>query len=237
MDAWKMPDWGSILVPDLSLAESFARGSVVYLALIVLFRVVMKRQTGSLGLPDLMLVVLVSECVSTALSNEAKSVVNGLVAVGALLFWSFALDRIGHKWPWFQRLLEPQPVVLVEDGKPNRENLNREGITDEELEAQLREHGIEELNLVKKAILEAEGTVSVVPQPAAVVALPGLPPAPKRDLEGSVKRFLSVADELRAAVEWHERRAADHRAAAKMTRSILARHGLGKSKPRNGGKK
>ena len=84
-----------------------------------------------------MLVVLVSECVSAALSAEAKSVPNGLAAVAALLFWSFALDRLGHRWPWFQRLLEPEPLPLVRDGKPLRENLDRERITDEELEAQL----------------------------------------------------------------------------------------------------
>ena len=81
MDGLKMPDWGSVFVPDASLLESFIRGSVIYLSILILFRVVMKRQSGSIGLPDVMLVVLVSECVSSALSNEAKSVANGLVAV------------------------------------------------------------------------------------------------------------------------------------------------------------
>jgi uncharacterized membrane protein YcaP (DUF421 family) len=185
-----------------------------------------------------MLVVLVSECVSSALSSEAKSVANGIAAVGALLFWSFVLDRLGHRWPWFQRLLEPQPVVLVEEGKPNRDNLDREGITDEELLAQVREHGIDDLNRVKSAILESEGTVSVIPMESRAA---NGSPARRADLERSVKRFLSVADELRAAIEWHERSAADHRAAAKMTRELLNRHGLNRHgmrksppKPRSG---
>jgi uncharacterized membrane protein YcaP (DUF421 family) len=236
MSGLRMPDWSTIFVPDASLLESFVRGSVVYLSILILFRVVMKRQSGSLGLPDVMLVVLVSECVSTALSSEAKSVANGIVAVGALLFWSFVLDRLGHRWPWFQRLLEPQPVVLVEEGKPNRDNLNREGITDEELLAQVREHGIDDLNRVKTAILESGGTGSVIPRDLRGIAVQGaaFSSSGKADLEGSVKQ--TVADELRAAIDWHQRCAADHRAAAKRTRALLNRHGKRKAhrKPRPG---
>jgi len=244
MNAFGMPDWGGIFVPDASLLKSFLRGSVIYLSILVLFRIVMKRQSGSLGLPDVMLVVLVSECVSSALSNETKSVLNGLVAVSALLFWSYLLDRLGHRWPWFQRLLEPQPVVLVENGKPNVENLAREGITDDELLSQIREHGIDNLKRVKTAILESEGTLSVIPRsPSGVVpgavAASSSRSAESGEIEEYVKKFVSVADELREAIDRHEQAAADHRAAAKMTRAILARYGLRRApeKSRNGRKK
>jgi uncharacterized protein DUF421 len=176
-----------------------------------------------------MLVVLVSECVSSALSAQAKSVANALVAVGALLFWSFALDRLAHRWPWFERLLEPRPVPLVEDGKRLQENLDAEGITDEELRAQLREHGIDGIGRVKSAILESEGNLSVIPkdewQPRPVVA-DGTAEGPEQ-LESAVRKFLAVAGELQAVIAWHEERAADHRAAAKLTRELLTRHGIG----------
>ena len=101
---------------------------------------------------------------AAALSAEAKSVPNGLAAVSALLFWSYVLDRLGHRWPWFQRLLEPAPLPIVRDGKPIRENLDAEGITDEELKAQLRENGIDEVSRVKLATVESDGSVSVVPK-------------------------------------------------------------------------
>ena len=245
MTALGMPDWGGVFVPDASLLESFVRGSVIYLSILILFRVVMKRQSGSLGLPDVMLVVLVSECVSSGLSSETKSVLNGLVAVSALLFWSYILDRLGHKWPWFQRLLEPQPVVLVENGTPNRENLDREGITDDELLAQVREHGIDDLKRVKTAMLESEGTLSVIPRstrdlvPVAAASARAAPSVGRGDIEECVKRFLSVADELRTAIDMHEQAASDHRAAAKMTRALLARYGLRRApeKSRNGRKR
>lgn len=241
MSAFEMPDWGSIFVPDASLFESFLRGSVIYLSILVLFRIVMKRQSGSLGLPDVMLVVLVSECVSSGLSSETKSVLNGLVAVSALLFWSYVLDRLGHRWHLFQRLLEPQPVVLVENGKPNRENLDREGITDEELLSQVREHGIDDLKRVKTAILESEGTLSVIPRGVApgAGAVGSSRSAESGEIEEYVRKFVAVADELREAIDRHEQAAADHRAAAKTTRAVLARYGLRRApeKSRNGRKK
>ena len=62
MSGFEAPSWAGMLVPDHSLAESFLRGSFVYLSLVVLFRVILRRQAGSIGLPDVMLVVLVSEC-------------------------------------------------------------------------------------------------------------------------------------------------------------------------------
>lgn len=230
-------DWASIFTPDASLAESFLRGTLVYLSIIVLFRVVMRRQGGSIGLPDIMLVVLVSECVSAALSAETKSVPNGLAAVSALLFWSYALDHLGHRWPRFQRLLEPDPLPLVRDGKPVRENLDAEGITEAELEAQLRLNGIDDVARVKLATLESGGNVSVIPKEdesaAAGASIPAESPAPSTaerdgppDFDRVVGQFLAAADELKAAVAWHEGKAADHKAAAKSARDLLTRHGV-----------
>jgi len=235
MSGFEAPNWGGIFVPDLSLVESFLRGSVVYLSLVVLFRVVLKRQAGSIGLPDVMLVVLVSECVSASLAAEAKSVPNGLVAVFALLFWNYTLDRLSHREAWLQRLLEPQPLELVRDGRPLRENMEAEGITDEELAAQLRLNGIDDVARVKAAFIEAEGTISVVPKDGAEhVAPPGsLSPKPVShspsdtpDFDRVTRAFLEAAAELQKAVAWHEEREAEHRGAAKSARQLLTRHGV-----------
>jgi uncharacterized membrane protein YcaP (DUF421 family) len=174
-----------------------------------------------------MLVVLVSECVSVAPSAEAKSVPNGLTAVSALLFWNFTLDRLAHRWPWLQRLLEPQPLELVRDGKPVRENLDREGITDDELAAQLRLHGIDDVAKVKRALMESEGEVSVIPKDEPEPPPGGASESDEApDFDPVVRRFLAAAEEVRKAVEWHDARAAEHRAAAKAAREVLTRHGV-----------
>lgn len=231
MKAFEWPAWGDVLVPDVALAESFLRASAVYLTLVVLFRVVLKRQTGSLGLPDVLLVVLVSEAASQAITAQANSVPNGLVAVLALLFWSYALDRLADRWPWFRRRLEPAPVELVRDGRPVRENLTAEGVSDDDLAAQLRRQGVDDVRRVRRAVMEAEGTVSVVraddggpPAPAAP-GPPAEPPGPP-DAEALTREFLAAAARLREAVGWHERRAAGHRHAAEAARKVLRRYGV-----------
>ncbi|WP_439621266.1 DUF421 domain-containing protein [Gemmata sp.] len=236
MGAFDLPEWAAIFAPDAPLLGSFVRGSVVYLALIVLFRVVLRRQTGSIGLPDIMLVVLLSECVSSALSAEAKSVPNGLVAVFALLFWSYALDRLGNRWPWFQRLLEPPPLALVRDGRPVRAHLDREGITGDELMAQVRAGGVDDLTRVKLATLESDGSVSVVERDpgdpparaskAARAADAVVDPAGPPGFDAAVKTFLAAAARVQEAVAWHEERATEHKAAARAARDLLARHGV-----------
>lgn len=160
----QVPSWLiKMFVPDAPLLESFVRGSVVYLCLLVLFRVILKRQSGSVGLPDIMLLVLVSECVSTSLSAEAKSVTNGLVVVAALLFWNYLIDRLCYRFPWLRRRLEPQPLQLVRNGKVCLENMATERITEEELRAKLREQGVDDVSKVKAAFVESEGTISVIP--------------------------------------------------------------------------
>lgn len=162
MRAFDVPEWGAVFVPDLSLFESFLRGSVVYLSLLVLFRVVLKRQGGSIGVPDIMLVVLVSECVSPALGADAKSLPNGLAAVAALLFWNYALDYLCCRWEWLRKRLEPEPLEIVRGGAPVRAALDAESISGHELAAQLRQHGIDDITKVKSAVLESEGTISVI---------------------------------------------------------------------------
>jgi uncharacterized membrane protein YcaP (DUF421 family) len=239
MSAIQMPDWGQVFVPDVSLLESFLRGSLIYLSILLLFRVVLKRQGGSIGLPDIMLVVLVSECVSSALSADAKSVPNGLAAVAALLFWNYVIDWLCHRWAWLRRLLEPEPLQIVKDGKPIRKNMDAERISDEELEAQLRENGIDDVAKVKAAFVESEGTVSVIPMDGkkSRAAEPEPHDGTTPDFDRAVQQFLDAAERLQEAVKRHEREAADHRAAAKSARAALARHGVRPSRaPRARGK-
>jgi uncharacterized membrane protein YcaP (DUF421 family) len=225
MTALGMPEWGEMFVPDLSLAESFLRGSLVYLSLVVLFRVVLKRQGGAIGLPDVMLVVLVSECVSNSLGAQAKSIPNGLAAVTALLLWTYVLDRLTFRWPWFRRLLEPRPLQLVKDGRPLHQHLKQERISDDELAAQLRQNGIDDVAKVKAAFLESEGTVSVIP--AEEKGDPPAEPAPPAGhFDDAVKRFVAAADAVRAVIARHEEQAEAHRAEAKAARELLARYGV-----------
>jgi uncharacterized membrane protein YcaP (DUF421 family) len=74
-------DWHTLLTPDVSIAESFVRGSFVYLLLFALLRFLPNRHIGAVGLTDLLVVVLVANAVQNALANEYKSLIGGLVLV------------------------------------------------------------------------------------------------------------------------------------------------------------
>jgi uncharacterized membrane protein YcaP (DUF421 family) len=82
--------------------------------------------------------------------------------VATIVFWSYALDLLAYHFPAFRRLIHPPPLQLIRNGKINRRNLRRELITMEELKAQLREQGIEEINRVRCAYMEGDGRISVV---------------------------------------------------------------------------
>jgi uncharacterized membrane protein YcaP (DUF421 family) len=225
------PDWAQMFVPDKSVIESFLRGTAVYFTVLILVRIVPKRQVGSVGLTDVLLLVLLSECVSTALTNEAVSVANGAAAVLALLFWNFVLDWLAYRWPWFRNVLEPQSVQLVRDGELIQKHLHKERLAEDELLTQLRLKGFDSVDRLKAVFIEPEGKVSVVPKDPPAAVAPGAdqsgevgPGGP--DFDSAVRRFLESAKALRESVDWHEARAAEHRKSAKEAREALARHGL-----------
>jgi uncharacterized membrane protein YcaP (DUF421 family) len=233
MAGLEWPNLGHMLVPDQSLIESFLRGVVVYFALLLLFRVSLNRQAGSVGLTDVMIVVLVSECVSASLGGEAKSIPNGVAAVCGLLASSFLTDWASFRSKWVHRLVSAQPVQVVRDGRPIHENLAKERMTGDELLSKLREQGIDDVAKVRAAFVEAEGNVSVIPA-ANGPAPPSPPPAPAGpppDFDAVVRLFAEAAERLQAAVAWHEDRAAEHLAAVREAKAALARHGIRGASP------
>ena len=222
MAGFEAPDWAGIFIPDASVFESVVRGTVVYFAALVLMRVVPKRQLGSVGLSDVLILVMVSECVSPALNANSTSVVNGVIAVATLLVWDFVLDWAGYQSVWVRRVLEHQPVPLVRDGRAIDEGLRGERITNDELLSQLRLNGVESVGQVRAATLEPDGSVSVVRRHPSE----GGPAAAAADFPTALDRFLEAAKALRAAVEWHEAQAGEHAEAAKAARKALTEHGI-----------
>lgn len=137
------------------------RGTVVYWFLLIVFRFVLRRDIGSMGVADLLFVVLVADASSNAMQGEYKTINDGLVLLSTLIAWNFALDWLSYRSSAVARFLEPVPEVLVRHGRVHRRAMKREMITLEELEGQLREQGVEHLSDVRIARLESDGTLSV----------------------------------------------------------------------------
>lgn len=137
------------------------RGTVVYWFLLLVFRFLLRRDVGSMGVADLLFVVLVADAASNAMQGEYKSINDGLVLLATLVAWNFGLDWLSHRFACVARFLEPQAEILVRHGRVNRKAMKREMITMEELEAKLREAGVEALSEVRVARLEGDGQLSV----------------------------------------------------------------------------
>lgn len=157
-------DWKSLFSFDVPVFEIILRGTVMYISLFILLRVVLKRQAGSLGMTDLLLITLIADASQNAMAGEYKSIPAGIVLVSTIIFWSYAFDWLSYKFPWFNRLTEPSPLSLIKDGKLQRKNMRRELITEEELMSQLREQGLDDVDEVKEAYMESDGHISVVPK-------------------------------------------------------------------------
>jgi uncharacterized membrane protein YcaP (DUF421 family) len=154
-------DWKSVFVPTVSLVEIILRGSMIYLLIFVLMRL-RRRQAGGLGIADLLVVVMIADAAQNAMAGEYKSVTEGFVLVGTIVFWDYLLDYLSYRFPGFRHWITPSPLPLIQDGKMVRRNMRQELVTREELMEHLREQGIEDITDVKEACLEGDGQISVI---------------------------------------------------------------------------
>ena len=157
-------DWKSIFYPDTPVLEIVLRGSLMYLSLFIMLRVILKRQTGTVGMTDLLLITLLADAAQNGMAGEYKSLPDGIVLVGTIIFWNYLLDWLSFKYEWFARLIEQPPLPLIKNGKMLRRNMRQELITEDELMSQLRNQGLDDVKKVKEAYLESDGQFSVVQQ-------------------------------------------------------------------------
>jgi len=161
MDTLLQIDWRAIFFPTLRVAEIFLRGTTVYLFLFFILRI-LRRESGAIGISDLLLIVLIADAAQNAMSSDYKSVTDGIILVSTIAFWNYLLDWIAYRFPIARRLRRPAPMLLIKDGRLQRRNMRREMITEEELIEHLREQGVENVEDVKKCYLEGDGSVSVI---------------------------------------------------------------------------
>lgn len=133
----------------------------MYLSLFIVLRL-LRREAGTIGISDLLVVVLIADAAQNAMANEYKSITEGIILIMTIAFWSYALNWLGYRFPKIQRLLRPAPLLLIKDGQVQRRNLRQEMLTEEELLGQLRAQGVEDISEVKKSFIEGDGRISVI---------------------------------------------------------------------------
>jgi uncharacterized membrane protein YcaP (DUF421 family) len=144
--------------------ESIVRSSVIYVFLLILFRVIGRRTLASITTFDFVLLLVVGEATQQALLAEDYSVTNAFVVIGTLAALDLLLGWAKQRWPSLDRVVEGQPILLVIEGREVKQNLDREGIDRNDiLEAARESHGLAALEQVRFAVLERTGSISVIP--------------------------------------------------------------------------
>lgn len=155
-------DMQEIFALQAGFTEMIVRGTTMYWVLYALLRISGRRDLGSLGVADMLVLVLVADAAGNAMSGDSYSLGDGIIVVTTIVGWSYFLDRISYYVPALRRVLEPQRVCLVRDGHVIVSGLRREHISRSELMEQLRLKGVDSLAKVKRAYLESTGEFSVI---------------------------------------------------------------------------
>ncbi len=154
-------DWQHVFLPDISIVEMVLRGTLVYVALLVILRLMPSRQVGAVGISDLLVIVLFANAAQNAMVTHYTSVTDGLVLLATIIFWSHVLNWLSYKFPRLQRFLTPPPLLLVKDGQVLEQNMDKGLISKRELMSLLRQQGVHSLTEVKKAYIEGDGQISI----------------------------------------------------------------------------
>lgn len=155
-------NWSGMFSLDVHPLETFLRGTLMFLGIFILMRVILKRQTGAVSTSDLLLITLLADASQNGMAGEYKSLSDGMLLVGTIIGWSYTLDWLAFRFPALERLIEPSPIELIRDGKLLRRNMRKEMVTEAELLSHLRQEGIEDPSKVKTACIESDGHISVV---------------------------------------------------------------------------
>jgi uncharacterized membrane protein YcaP (DUF421 family) len=154
-------DWQAVFVPHESLLEIFIRGTIMFFAMYTLLRV-FRRQSGSVGIADLLVIVVIADAAQNGMAGDSKSVTEAVLLITTIVLWDWFFDWLGFRSTFFSRILEPQGLILVKNGRMIARNMDRELISEEDLCSQLRQQGIEKIEDVKQVILESNGHFSVI---------------------------------------------------------------------------
>jgi uncharacterized membrane protein YcaP (DUF421 family) len=147
--------------PDL--LQVAARTAVVYAFLILVLRLSGKREVGQMSILELIVILLISDAVQNSMVGENTTLWGGLVAVLTLLGLDYGLKLLTIRSRRVRRAIEGEPRLLVRDGRLLTKALREEKVEAEEVRAAVRAQGLARIEDVRLAVLETDGSISVIP--------------------------------------------------------------------------
>ena len=145
--------------------ESVIRPALVYLFVLVLLRLTGKRTLAQITTFDFVLLLIISEATQQALIGEDNSMINSAIVVATLVGLNVLMSLLKQRWPWVDRLLDDVPIVIVENGKPLKDRMDKVRVDENDvLDAARQIHGLERMDQIRHAILERDGQISIIPR-------------------------------------------------------------------------
>lgn len=138
------------------------RSVAVYFFMTIALRIFGKKELSQLNTADIILILLISNSVQNAMVGPDTSLLGGLVAALVLFIINFVIKKLIRRYKTLGDLLLDKPQILIHDGKLDFKALSKLDISDEELKEAMREHGVEFFKNVKLAMLEIDGTISII---------------------------------------------------------------------------
>jgi uncharacterized membrane protein YcaP (DUF421 family) len=155
-----------VVVFDLTVPawEIVVRTIIVYLTVLLLLRFAGKRELGQMSVIDLVVILVIANAVQNSMNGGDTSLIGGIVAAATLVVVNVFLGRVGRRVPFLSHLFIEEPTLLMSDGQLIQKHMDRERVDKEDIEMAAREHGIADLSDVSMAILEPDGSISVIPK-------------------------------------------------------------------------
>lgn len=144
--------------------DAILRAAAVYAFLLVLFRLSGRRTLSEITTFDFVLLLIIGEATQQALLGEDFSVTRAFLVITAIIVIDIALSLLKEHAPFFSKVIDGVPMVIVENGKPLRERMKRARVDESDvLESARQSQGLERLDQIKYAVLEANGSISIIP--------------------------------------------------------------------------
>lgn len=141
------------------------RAIAIYLFLLILFRFMGKRSLSQATTFDLVLLLIISEATQEAMIGEDYSLTQAYIVIATLVGVDIVLNLVKNRWNWFEKVTESMPLLLLSDGKVLTDRLMQTNVKEEDLlESARRQHGFASLQPVRYAVLEIDGTITIIPR-------------------------------------------------------------------------
>lgn len=149
-----------------ALLEIVLRTFIVYLVVVIGLRIFGKRELGQMTPFDLVLILTLSNAVQNAMTGPDTSLTGGIASALTLLTANWLFSRLRERVPWFSSWFVGGPILVMDKGMVLSDRLRRSGYTLDDLDEAAREHGVDSIKDVETAVVEVDGTISIIPMGA-----------------------------------------------------------------------